>query len=79
MTDADRLADAVRPIDEAADEFVAAWGKIQKLIHDNAKAHGFWEGERNDGEAIALMHSELSWRGGSTFLPERKWRIDTIS
>lgn len=29
-------------------------------IHDCAKRHGFWDEPRNDGEAIALMHSELS-------------------
>ena len=31
-------------------------------VHGNAVAHGWWEdsGERNVGEALALMHSELS-------------------
>jgi len=29
-------------------------------IYDYAKAKGWWEDERNDGELIALMHSELS-------------------
>lgn len=31
-------------------------------VHGNAVAHGWWEGggERNIGEALALMHSELS-------------------
>ena len=29
-------------------------------IHQIAVDHGFWEGERNMGEMIALMHSELS-------------------
>jgi NTP pyrophosphatase (non-canonical NTP hydrolase) len=29
-------------------------------VHANARAKGFWDGERNDAEAIALMHSELS-------------------
>lgn len=31
-------------------------------IHGNALAHGWWEdgGDRNIGEAVALMHSELS-------------------
>ena len=28
--------------------------------HDIAKTKGFWDGDRNDVEAIALMHSELS-------------------
>lgn len=32
-----------------------------KEIHENAVAHGWWEeGNRNIGEQIALMHSELS-------------------
>ena len=34
--------------------------EIQKLIHDIATAHGWWENDRNDGECIALMHAELS-------------------
>ena len=29
-------------------------------IHDNARAKGWWDEIRNVGEAIALMHSELS-------------------
>lgn len=29
-------------------------------VHRNAIEKGFWEGERNDGEMIALIHSELS-------------------
>jgi NTP pyrophosphatase (non-canonical NTP hydrolase) len=28
--------------------------------HETAKEKGFWDEPRNDGEAIALMHSELS-------------------
>lgn len=37
--------------------------QLQDLIddvHGNAKRKGWWEGERNVGEALALMHSELS-------------------
>ena len=40
--------------------FIQAWDTVQESVHGNAKAKGFWEGDRNDGEAIALMHSELS-------------------
>jgi NTP pyrophosphatase (non-canonical NTP hydrolase) len=29
-------------------------------VHANAIAKGFWDAPRNDGELIALMHSELS-------------------
>lgn len=34
--------------------------ELQKEIHENAVAHGWWEEERNFGELIALVHSELS-------------------
>ena len=34
--------------------------ELAQSIHDNAVAHGFWEGDRNFGETIALMHAELS-------------------
>ena len=34
--------------------------ELAKAINDNAIAHGFWDEERNFGEMIALMHSELS-------------------
>jgi NTP pyrophosphatase (non-canonical NTP hydrolase) len=31
-----------------------------RLCHSIAKEKGWWDTERNDGELIALMHSELS-------------------
>ncbi|MCX5706853.1 MAG: hypothetical protein NTW13_04245 [Candidatus Omnitrophica bacterium] len=31
-----------------------------KLCHGIAQSKGWWQNERNDGELIALMHSELS-------------------
>lgn len=34
--------------------------KLQKDIHENAKAHGFWEDAQPFGVLIALVHSELS-------------------
>lgn len=35
--------------------------EFQKSVHENAKAHGWWDGEeRTFGELIALCHSELS-------------------
>jgi NTP pyrophosphatase (non-canonical NTP hydrolase) len=33
---------------------------LQKDLHENAVEHGFWQGGRNDGEMIALIHSEVS-------------------
>ena len=43
-------------------KFIEGWIWAQERAHDNAVAHGFWKdgGHRNQGEAIALMHSELS-------------------
>ena len=41
----------------------APYGYLTDLairIHLNAKAHGFWDGENNIAEKIALCHSELS-------------------
>ena len=31
-----------------------------KVCHSTAKTKGWWESARNEGELIALMHSELS-------------------
>lgn len=39
---------------------VSAWKALAADIHAISVDHGFWDGERNDGEMIALMHSELS-------------------
>lgn len=33
---------------------------LQKDVHDNAKAHGWWDEERPFGELLALVHSEVS-------------------
>lgn len=48
------------PTEEAADSFVTSWNALALAVHDNAANKGFWEADRNDGEMIALMHSELS-------------------
>ena len=34
--------------------------EFAKRIHENAKAHGFYEGEKNMGEMLCLVHSEVS-------------------
>lgn len=41
-------------------EFVDSFNEVAKECHQNSVNHGFWEGEQNSGEKIALMHSELS-------------------
>lgn len=40
--------------------FNAALESLGMQIHEIAKSKGWWDAERNDGELICLMHSELS-------------------
>ena len=40
--------------------FTLVFDAMMHLVHSNACDHGWWDVERNDGELIALMHSELS-------------------
>lgn len=40
--------------------FLWSMQEMQEKVFENAKKHGWWDVERNDGELIALMHSELS-------------------
>ena len=40
--------------------FTTTFDILAKDVNDIAKSKGWWKGERNDGELIALMHSELS-------------------
>lgn len=44
----------------ANEDFVTLFDKVAKETHALARKNGFWEEDRNDGELIALMHSELS-------------------
>lgn len=41
-------------------QFVALWSEFAAGVHATARAKGWWDRDRNDGEMIALMHSELS-------------------
>tara|TARA_R100000734_G_C3280571_1_gene74289 strand:- start:118 stop:444 length:327 start_codon:yes stop_codon:yes gene_type:complete len=41
-------------------KFEKEWNRMAKKVYTNAVNHGFWKEERNDGEAMALMHSEIS-------------------
>lgn len=45
---------------QARNEILATFRHLQCSANRIAVEHGFWEGDRNDGEMIALMHSELS-------------------
>jgi NTP pyrophosphatase (non-canonical NTP hydrolase) len=34
--------------------------ELAKQVHENAKAHGFFDKEKNIGEMLCLIHSEVS-------------------
>lgn len=40
--------------------FVSLFNAFAADVHQTAVEKGWWDQERNDGEMIALMHSELS-------------------
>jgi NTP pyrophosphatase (non-canonical NTP hydrolase) len=40
--------------------FAEAFNATAAAVHATAVEKGWWEGDRNEGELIALMHAELS-------------------
>lgn len=42
------------------DSFITAFKDVADIVSEIAHEKGWWKGDRNDGELIALMHSELS-------------------
>ena len=40
--------------------FIKIFNSQQTFVHSTAVEKGWWDEPRNDGEVIALMHSELS-------------------
>lgn len=40
--------------------FIESFRLLSERAFKISEAHGFWEKDRNFGEAVALMHSELS-------------------
>ena len=40
--------------------FIESFKALQSEVHTTAKEKGWWEGERNDGELLALVHSEVT-------------------
>ena len=52
-------------------KFIDSCAEIQKEIHQTAKEKGWWNGDRSDGEIIALIHSELS--EGLEYLRKNKY------
>ena len=47
-------------LEEAEKAFVESWNVLSQKMHKISKEKGFWDRPRNEGESIALIHSELS-------------------
>ncbi len=45
---------------QTSQQFISAFRELSDQVHATAKDKGWWSQDRNDGELIALMHSELS-------------------
>lgn len=41
-------------------EWIRSYKAVAKTVHATAVRTGWWDTERNNGECISLMHSELS-------------------
>lgn len=41
-------------------DFLLGWTHVANRVNETAREKGWWDDDRNDGECIALMHSELS-------------------
>lgn len=42
------------------DDFVEEMEKAKAVVHQVNRDKGFWDGPRNDGEIVALIHAEAS-------------------
>ena len=57
--------------------------ELSKQVHENAKSHGFFDNEKNIGEMLCLIHSEVSEaleadrenKYYSNVVSEQKWFI----
>jgi NTP pyrophosphatase (non-canonical NTP hydrolase) len=54
------IGEAMDAVDERNEDIKHRLNLLADITYDIAKAHGWWEGERNKGELIALIHSEAS-------------------
>jgi NTP pyrophosphatase (non-canonical NTP hydrolase) len=45
---------------DLVEAFVESFTAMAEIVHDNAQVKGFWDTDRNFGEMVALIHSEVS-------------------
>ncbi len=56
----ERKVEIMAGINGVADVAIATICSLMKACHATSSANGFWEGEQNFGEKLALVHSEIS-------------------
>ena len=47
-------------VTDLGENFAACFTAMADEVHANSRDKGWWDEDRNNGEMIALMHSELS-------------------
>lgn len=45
---------------DLVEAFISSFEAMAEVVHENARAKGFWDTDRNFGEMVALIHSEVS-------------------
>jgi NTP pyrophosphatase (non-canonical NTP hydrolase) len=60
----------------AEQKFIESFNVLATDVHATAREKGWWDNDRNNGEMIALMHSELS--EALEFLRHHEGRDDKI-
>lgn len=46
--------------DYARHVFIRTFNAVANQVHNTAKEKGWWDGDRNNGEMLCLIHSEVS-------------------
>jgi NTP pyrophosphatase (non-canonical NTP hydrolase) len=60
LTHAETITSEIKHVPVKDTLFTQVISVLAKEIYEDAVKRGWWEGTRNDGECLALMHSELS-------------------
>jgi len=61
MTEVQRfIAKGWVPSEEEGQDFVEQFYRIARIAHTNAKGHNWWDEDRNDGEMLMLIVSEIA-------------------
>lgn len=54
------VAEVTTPMSDEHIQFIESVNTLAQEIHATAREKGWWDAERNDGEMLCLIHSEVS-------------------